>query len=95
MRTALPGQGIEAAQGSFDATVEAIERSTGTKVPKQQVEELVERAAQDFVSFYDRPESAEEDANPDDLLVLSLDGKGIVMRPEELREATRRAADKA
>ena len=83
--------GIEAARGSFDATVEAIERSTGTKVPKRQVEELVERAAQDFDSFYARPESAEGAANPDDLLVLSLDGKGIVMRPEELREATRRA----
>jgi len=86
---------IEAARGSFDATVEAIERSTGTKVPKRQVEELVERAAHDFDSFYARPESAERAVNPNDLLVLSLDGKGIVMRPEELREATRKAAENA
>jgi hypothetical protein len=42
---------VEAARGSFDATVEAIERNTGTKVPKRQVEELVERAAQDFDAF--------------------------------------------
>jgi len=86
---------VEAARGSFDATVEAIERNTGTKVPKRQVEELVERAAQDFDAFYERPESAEAATNEDDLLVLSLDGKGIVMRHEDLREATRKAAEKA
>jgi hypothetical protein len=83
---------IEGARGSFDATVEAIERSTGTVVPKRQVEELVERAAQDFDAFYERPESAEA-ASEKDLLVLSLDGKGIVMRREELRKATRRKAE--
>jgi hypothetical protein len=84
---------VEAARGSFDATVEAIERNTGTRVPKRQVEELVERAAADFDAFYDRPESAEAAANETDLLVLSLDGKGIVMRHEDLREATRKAAE--
>ena len=86
---------IEAARGSFDATVEAIERNTGTRVPKRQVEELVERAAQDFDAFYDRPESAEEAADPKDLLILTLDGKGIVMRHEDLRKATRKAAESA
>ena len=84
---------VEAARGSFDATVEAIERNT--KVPKRQVEELVERAAQDFDAFYARPESAEAATNEKDLLVLSLDGKGIVMRHEDLREATRKAAENA
>jgi hypothetical protein len=86
---------IEAARGSFDATVEAIERSTGTLVQKRQVEELAERAAQDFDAFYDRPESAEAAASEKELLVLSLDGKGIVMRREELREATRQKAESA
>jgi hypothetical protein len=84
---------IEAARGSFDATVEAIERNTGTKVPKRQVEGLVERAALDFDAFYERPESAEAAASEKDLLVMTLDGKGIVMRQEELREATRQAAE--
>jgi len=84
---------IEAARGSFDATVDAIERNTGTQVAKRQVEELVQRAAQDFDGFYDRPESAEAPASEKDLLCLSLDGKGIVMRREELREATRKAAE--
>lgn len=84
---------IEAARGSFDATVEAIERNTGTKVQKRQAEQLVERAALDFDAFYDRPEAAEAAASEKDLLVLSLDGKGIVMRRQQLREATRKAAE--
>ncbi|HUJ82874.1 MAG TPA: ISKra4 family transposase, partial [Candidatus Acidoferrales bacterium] len=86
---------VEAARGSFDGTVEAIERNTGTKVPKRQVEGLVGRAAQDFDAFYGCPESAEAAAAEKDLLVLSMDGKGIVMRAEDLREATRKAAEKS
>ena len=86
---------VEAARGSFDATVEAIERNTGTRLAKRQAEELVERAARDFDAFYDRAESAEAAASEKDLLVLSLDGKGIVMRRDDLREATRKAAESA
>src|SRR6266542_3926435 len=84
---------VEAARGSFDATVEAIERNTGTRLAKRQAEDLVKRAAHDFGAFYDRPESAEPAASETDLLVLTLDGKGIVMRREDLREATRKAAE--
>ncbi len=84
---------VEAARGSFDATVEAIERSTGTQVGKRQVEELVERAAQDFDAFYARPESADAAVSLKDLLVLTLDAKGIVMRKEALLEETRKAAE--
>jgi hypothetical protein len=81
---------VEAARGSFDAAVEAIERCTGTRVPKRQVEQLVARAAQDFDAFYGRRESSPTSAK--DVLVLTLDGKGIVMREEDLRECTRKAA---
>ena len=84
---------VEAARGSFDGTVEAIERNTGTKVPKRQVEGLALHAARDFYAFYDRPESVEAAASEKDLLVLSLDAKGIVMRTKDLREATRKAAE--
>ena len=94
----------EAARGgSFDGTVEAIERNTGTKVPKRQVEGLVGRAAQDFDAFYNRSESAEAAASEKDLLVLSLDAKGIVMRgrgpaggnAQGSRELRAQARDKA
>ena len=59
------------------------------------MEGLVKRAAQDFDAFYDQPASAEPAASETDLMVLTLDGKGIVMRREDLREATRKAAENA
>jgi hypothetical protein len=84
---------IEAARGSFDGAVDAVERGTGQHLGKRQAEELAERAAVDFEAFYagaPRPE-----AKDGDVVVLSCDGKGIVMRPESLRPATARAAAKA
>jgi hypothetical protein len=84
---------IEASRGSFDGGVEAIRLATGQKLGKRQVEELTARAAVDFDAFY--AHKRRDPAGPDDVLVLSCDGKGIVMRPEALREATREAAARA
>ena len=74
---------LEAPRGSFEGAVEAIERQTGVRLGKRQVEELAGLAAMDFEDFYAnrRPTRAKSD----DLLVLSADGKGIVMRPDALR----------
>lgn len=82
----------EAAKSSFEEVVETIEELTGAKVGKRQVEELTIRAATDFDAFYEQRAAA--NASKDDLLVISTDGKGIVMRSEDLREGTRRAAAK-
>lgn len=84
----------EAAKTSFDEVAASVTKYTGGTVAKRQAEELAARAATDFDAFYetrtcDGPETS------DDLLVLSLDAKGIVMRKEGLREATRRAAEQA
>ena len=81
----------ESAKSSFDEVVELIDKRTGGSVPKRQVEELTVRAAQDFDAFY--AIRACEPERTDDLLVLSFDGKGIAMRHEDLREATRKAAE--
>lgn len=84
---------IESARGSFEGAAEAIERITGRTLGKKQLRLLVQRAAQDFETFYEqRPRHL---SLAEDLLVLTCDGKGIVMRPEALREATRRAAQQA
>jgi hypothetical protein len=81
---------VEAARGSFDAAVTAIERSTGQRLGKRQVEQLAVRAVVDFNDFYaQRPRPI---AEPDDVLVVSCDAKGIVMRPDALRPATAKAA---
>jgi hypothetical protein len=84
----------ETARGSFDEAVAAIERTTGADVAKRQTEELAARAATDFDAFYDSRAAATraEAAKTAGILVLTTDGKGVVMRPESLREATRKAA---
>ena len=84
---------LEAAQGAFDAGVETLATYTGAHVPKRQFEELVVRAAQDFDAFYQaRHTSAAAAPATGSILVLTVDGKGVVMRPEDLREATQKAA---
>lgn len=81
---------VESVRGSFDAAGAAVERATGVRVGKRQVEQLAQAAADDVEVFYAqrRPHPSDEG----DLLVLTFDGKGIVMRPDALREATRKAA---
>jgi len=86
----------EAAKSSFEETVQMLTRTSGARVGKRQVEELAVAAARDFEEFYATREeaAAKEQESSGELLVLSTDGKGICMRPEGLREATRKAAEK-
>ncbi|HYN74199.1 MAG TPA: ISKra4 family transposase [Nakamurella sp.] len=85
---------VEAARGSFEEAAAAIDRATAVQLGKRQVEELTARTAVDFESFYAhrRPPPA---ADGDQVLVLQVDGKGIVMRPDALRPATAKAAQAA
>lgn len=83
----------EAAKCSFDDVVETVHDFTGTTIGKRQVEELAVRAAQDFHAFYEQRAAVRDPK--DDLLIISTDGKGIVMRHADLREGTRRAAEKS
>ncbi len=84
----------EAVKNSFDETVEGLEKTTGAHVPKRQAEELVNRAAIDFHAFYDQDKVIPEPQESGDLLVLSVDGKGVVMRESDLRDSTQKAAQK-
>jgi hypothetical protein len=88
---------IESAAGSFEHATGQVRERTGLALGKRQVEELAVRAAIDFDAFYAEQVSAseEQEHHEDDVLVLSADGKGIVMRAEALREATARAAQRA
>lgn len=84
---------LEAVRGSFDTAHTAISTRCGNVVGKRQLLHLVRRAAVDIDAFNAAqtpiPRTAEE------LLILSADGKGIVMRPEALRPATAKAAARA
>ena len=81
---------VETTRGSFDAAVAAIGRATGQDLGKRQTEQLTARASVDIDGFY--ADRASPPADPDDMLVLSCDGKGIVVRPDALRPATAKAA---
>ncbi|MFL1906036.1 hypothetical protein ACJWDR_44190 [Streptomyces tauricus] len=74
---------LEAVRGSYDTVMEAITRCCGKVVGERQVEHLVQAEAVDVAAFHaariPTPQSA------DVLLVLSADGKGIIMRPGHLR----------
>ena len=81
----------DVADSSFDEGVESIGRTTGGKIPKRQIIEQTVEMVQDFDAFYNLPGKPEKQS---DLLVITVDGKGIVMRREDLRPATRKAAEK-
>ena len=85
-----PLAAIEAVRGSYEEAQGAIERASGQELGKRQVEELTRRAAADVEGFYDK--AKREPAAKTDALVISADGKGIVMRPDGLRPATKKAA---
>lgn len=84
---------IEAARGSYQEATAAMARTTGATVGKRQVEALAVRAAVDFEGFYQHKHPPV--AAPGEVVVLSVDGKGIVMRPDGLRAQTARAAQQS
>jgi hypothetical protein len=81
---------VEAARGSFADAAAAIERATTVRVGKRQVEALAAAAAADVDAFYTA--HAPDRCADDDVLGLSFDAKGVVMRPDGLRAATAKAA---
>ena len=87
---------LDAMDVSFERTVARVDRTTSGHVPKRQAEELVVRASADFDTFYkERTPPANDTLSPNGLEVMSVDCKGVTMRPEALREATRKEAEAA
>lgn len=81
---------------SFEETGKQFERMAGVHVSKRAIERIIQNAAQDFDKFYSsqRPREEKESSSPNDLLVLSSDGKGVVVRKCDLREETRKRAER-
>lgn len=85
----------EAAKNSFDETLKTIVKTTGGHVPKRQIEELAKRAAKDFDAFYKmRQCNPAGDQATGPVLVITADGKGVVLHEKDLKEQTRKAAAK-
>lgn len=77
----------ESIKCAFDNTVSTLDETTARKVSKRQCLNIVKDAAKDFEAFYTQPQQP-EDSNS--LLIITLDGKGINMRPDSLTEVTRK-----
>lgn len=86
--------GEEASKSAFDDAVSMVDKQTGGHVPKRQAQETIPRLSIDFDAFYAN-KLFDPSKESEDLLVLSVDGKGVVMREDSLREATRQSAIKA
>ncbi len=83
----------DAIKMSFEGAVADLERTAGVHVPKRQAENLVVNGSVDFDAFYrEREVTGPQDS--DDLMVLSADGKGVVVRKVDLREETRKRAER-
>jgi hypothetical protein len=84
---------VEAARGSMQDAQAAVTRATGVRIGKRQLEDMARRAAAHAEAFYAwRLVSPVPEGWP---LILTFDGKGIVMLPEALRPATAKAAESA
>ena len=88
---------------SFEQTQKMVTQQTGVTIGWRQVEEEAQRAAVDFQAFYEQRQQAPlasgssrpSRSRTGGLLILSADGKGVVMRTQALREATRCKAEAA
>ncbi len=79
---------------SFDNAIESVKETSGGHIPKRQSLNVVRNVAQDFETYYAQKRFITPEDN-DGLLVLSFDGKGIVMRHDSLRECTKKSAKKS
>jgi hypothetical protein len=81
----------EACRGSFDEAIASVEEQTGVKIPKRQALAIIKNASNSFDAFYgqDTAQVAKEALEKLPIQVITTDGKGVVMRQEGLREATR------
>jgi hypothetical protein len=97
----------ESARGSFEQACATVKAFLGVAPGKRQAEEATLAAVLDFQEFYDtraRQEAGEnggaegtptETPECSDVLAMSTDGKGVVVRTEDLRESTRAKAEGA
>src|ERR1035437_9420008 len=84
---------VEAARGSMEDAQAAVTRATGVRIGKRQLEDMARRAAAHVEAFY--LQRVMEPAPEGWPLILTFDGKGIVMLPGALRPATAKAAASA
>jgi len=85
---------IESSKNSFSETMQAVEEITGVKMSKREAEKLSLKASEHFYLYYLQKGKKEQVENQDlPLVILTVDGKGIVMKKEDLKEETRKKSE--
>ena len=79
---------------SFDETLESLERQGGGILPKRQLQGVCAELIQDFDEFYEQPLEPSVVVE-ERILVITVDGKGVSMHNQDLRDATRAEVEKA
>ncbi|AFW93183.1 hypothetical protein ANA_C10382 [Anabaena sp. 90] len=70
-----------------------MKKTTAAQVPKRQVEELAQTIARDFNEFYEYQQSQSQQLEQTgEIIVISADGKGVIMGREDLRPSTQKRA---
>lgn len=84
---------VEVARSGFRETVGIIEQTTAAKIGKRQAEELAYHSACDFDDFYhDQQAKSRELEEMGEIVVISADVLGVVVRTEDLRADTQKRA---
>ena len=85
----------ELAKGSYGEGILSVKLQTGVAIPRRQAEVIVKTASADFQAFYEdrRLEALRRVAKNNEFMILTTDGKGIVMLKKDLREETRKRAE--
>ncbi|MHC5932241.1 MAG: ISKra4 family transposase, partial [Nostoc sp.] len=84
---------VEVARSGFRETVAIIEKTTAAKIGKRQAEELAYHSAGDFDDFYRNQQAQSlELEETGEIVVISTDGQGVVVRTEDLRADTQKRA---
>jgi hypothetical protein len=81
---------LEAIENSFHTSCKTVKRWSGITISNRQAELMIHHAAQEFTTFYHTRTVSEANTLP--LLVLTSDGKGVFVKTEDLRPATRQKA---
>lgn len=85
----------ELAKGSYGEAIQSVQIQTGVEIPRRQAEAIAKTASADFQAFYEGRQLAalRRVAKQNEFMILTTDGKGIVMLKRDLREETRKRAE--
>jgi hypothetical protein len=84
---------LELLKNSFHESLDSIVRWTGVRITEKQAKDIIDDGALEFTEFYKNICKKErKNARKCPLLILTSDGKGVVMRKSDLRCATRKKA---